>query len=180
MARGNLIYITGVPGSGKSAVCHELKRRGYAAHDVDNGIAFFYNNATGKSIDEHVPAEDRTPDWRAQHSWRAKREAVEAVAAGAGSGPSFLCGITANDADELWDLFSQVFALVISDEQTLRERVADRSEDGFGKNPHELSALLQMNQTAGAYYKELGATLIDASQPVEKVVDTILRLAAGA
>jgi hypothetical protein len=30
-----LVYVTGISGAGKSAVCHELKRRGYEAHDTD-------------------------------------------------------------------------------------------------------------------------------------------------
>jgi thymidylate kinase len=175
MVKSDLVYITGVPGSGKSAVCNELKRRGYTAYDTDgDAIAFFYNNATGKAIEEHIPAKDRTPEWRTQHTWMAKRNTIEGLMADTASELIFLCGVTANDADELWDLFSIVFALVVSDEQSLRKRITDRSEDGYGKNPHELTDLLQWQRTAAADYEKLGAVLVDASQPVEKVVDSIL------
>src|SRR5579859_2614351 len=120
-----LYYITGTPGSGKSAVCDELKQRGYAAFDTDNdGIAAFYNNETGEAIGRHVLAAERTPAWRKQHTWKAKRETVEKLAATAENKPVFLCGATANDADELWDLFAKVFALVVTDEHVLRERIA--------------------------------------------------------
>lgn len=175
MAKGNLIYITGIPGSGKSAVCDELKRRGHTAYDTDNdAIAFFYHNATNKAIKEHVPAEDRTPEWRTQHTWKAERETVEKLIADSQAELLFLCGVTANDVSELWDLFSQVFALTVSDEQALRKRIVDRDEDGYGKNFHELDALLQWQRTAAAQYKELGAILVDASQSLERVVDAIL------
>jgi thymidylate kinase len=175
MVKSNLIYITGMPGSGKSAVCNELKRRGYTAYDTDNdAIAFFYNNATQKAIKQHIPARDRTPGWRAQHTWKAKRKTIERIEASTKAELPFLCGVTANDVAELWDLFSKVFALIVSDEQALRKRIADRDEDGYGKNAHELTALLQWQRTAAADYKELGAILVDASQPLEKVVDTIL------
>ncbi|MGH7121074.1 MAG: AAA family ATPase [Acetobacteraceae bacterium] len=176
MTKNRLIYITGIPGSGKSTVCNELKRRGYAAYDTDNdAIAFFYNNVTGELIKRHVPSADRTAEWRARYSWKAKRETVEGLITGAErDGVLFVCGVTANDVDELWDLFSEVFALVINDERALRKRIADRSEDGYGKNPHELASLLDWQRTAAAEYKELGAKLVDASQPLEKVVDAIL------
>jgi thymidylate kinase len=175
MVKGNLIYITGIPGSGKSAVCSELKQRGYTAYDTDNdSIAFFYNNATSKAIKKHVPAEDRTPEWRTQHTWKADRETVEKLIADSQAESLFLCGVTANDVSELWDLFSQVFALNVGDEQALRRRIVDRDEDGYGRNAHELDALLQWQRTAAAQYKELGAILVDASQPLDKVVDAIL------
>lgn len=174
MKESTLIYITGTPGSGKSAVCNKLKRRGYVAYDTDkDAIAFFYNNITGEALRGHIPSKDRTPQWRREYTWKAKRETVERLIADAKSDPVFLCGVTANDADELWDLFSKVFALVISDERVLKERVENSDEDGYGKNPHELAALLEWQKTAAAEYKTLGAILIDAPQPLAKVVDTV-------
>lgn len=170
-----LFYITGTPGSGKSAVCDELKRRGYIAYDTDkDAIAFFYDNATGEVIKQHVSAEDRTPEWRQKHTWKAKRETVKSLVAPVENDPVFLCGVTANDAAELWDLFTKVFALTIDDEQVLKKRIGDRSEDGYGKNPHEFAILLQWQQTAAADYKALGAILINADRPIEEVVNDIL------
>lgn len=175
MAVKNLIYITGTPGSGKTAVGNELKRRGYTAYDTDNdGIAFFYNNATSEALRHHITAQERTPEWRSQHTWKAQRETVEKLMANSDSGPVFLCGVTANDADELWDLFSQVFALVVRDEHVLRKRIQARDADEYGQNPHELAMLIDWQRTAADDYKQLGAILIDASLPLKKVVDAIL------
>ncbi|HSW77406.1 MAG TPA: AAA family ATPase [Candidatus Chromulinivoraceae bacterium] len=169
-----LIYITGTPGSGKSAVCAELKRRGYTAFDTDkDAIAFFYNNETGEPIKGHVSAQERTPEWRSRHTWKAKREAIEKLREQAKGGLAFLCGVTANDADELWDLFTTVFALVITDRQVLQERILERDEDGYGKNPHELAALLEWQLAAVEDYRKLGAVIIDASKPLDDVVNEI-------
>lgn len=121
-----------------------------------------------------IPSEDRTREWRREHTWKAKRETVERLRAISNNEPVFLCGVTANDADELWDLFSKVFALVVNDKRVLKERVKNHDEDGYGKNPHELATLLEWQRTAAAEYKTLGAILIDASQPLAKVVDTLL------
>lgn len=170
-----LIYITGTPGTGKSAVCAELRRRGYTAYDTDkDSIAFFYHNDTGEAITEQVPSAERTPEWRKQHTFKAKRETIEELRKEAADKTVFLCGVTANDAEELWDLFDKVFALVITDEQMLRERIANREEDGYGKNEHEFAALLAWQKTAAEDYKKLGATLVDASRPLSEVVDEIV------
>lgn len=169
-----LIYITGISGSGKSSVCMELTKRGYTAYDTDeDGIAYFYHNETNQPVTERMSHEERTPEWRSQHTWKALRETVEKLADQAKDKPVFLCGVTNNDADELWDLFSQVFALTM-DETTLKQRITERTNNDFGKNPHEFADLLRWQQTATEDYKKLGAILIDATQPIEDVANEIL------
>jgi thymidylate kinase len=169
-----LIYITGISGSGKSSVCKELKRRGYEAYDTDkDGIAFFYYNNTGEPVLEKIPPEDRTPEWRAKHTWKAKRQDVEKLVEEAKDKLVFLCGVTNNDADELWDLFEHVFALTL-DKAELKHRITSRTSNDFGKNSHEFADLLRWQKTASEDYKKLGASLIDATKPVDKVVDAIL------
>jgi len=170
-----LVYITGISGSGKSSVCKELKRRGYKAYDTDkDGIAYFYHNDTNQPVTERMSYEDRTPEWRSQHTWKALRETVEKLKDDAKDETTFLCGVTNNDTDELWDLFSQVFALTM-DEATLRHRIARRTNNDFGKNPHEFADLLRWQKTATEDYRQLGAILVDATRPIEKVIDEILK-----
>lgn len=170
-----LIYITGISVSGKSAVRTELLKRGYEAHGTDeDGIANFHNNETGEIVGNPIDAPSRTKEWREQHTWKISREAVEKLAekAKTTNKPIFLCGVAGNDG-EVWDLFSQVFALTL-DEPTLRERLAARTNNSFGKASHELESLLEWQRTAAEDYAKLGATLIDATRPLAKVVDEIL------
>lgn len=88
--------------------------------------------------------------------------------------PVFLCGITANDKDELWDVFTQIFALVVTDKEVLKQRILSRTEDGFGKSPNELANLMSWQQDFAADYSNRGATIIDASLPLGRVVDSII------
>ncbi len=49
------IFVTGVPGSGKSAVCEELKKLGYRAYDIEEmqGLFLMINKKTGEIAKDH-------------------------------------------------------------------------------------------------------------------------------
>jgi dephospho-CoA kinase len=170
----SLIYITGISGSGKSEVLKELQSRGYEAYGTDeHGIAAFYNNQTGEEL-THPPTrtEDRTPEWQSRNTWKMSREKVEWLASKSKDKLVFLCGVAANE-DEVWDLFSGVLALVIDDE-TLKQRIATRINNNFGKASHELESILKWQSLAEQIYKKFGVVMIDATQPIHAVVDDVL------
>lgn len=169
-----LYYITGISGSGKSLVRSELLKRGYQAFGTDeDALAYFYHNETGEAVKNDLSSEERTPEWRKNHTWKLSRSTAENLSKNAQDKKVFLCGTTANDADELWDLFTKVFALTI-DEDVLRDRITNRSGNDFGKSAHEMAGLLEWQQSARADYEKLGAIIIDATRPVNDVVDDIL------
>lgn len=88
----------------------------------------------------------------------------------------FLGGSTANE-HEVWHLFSRVIYLAI-DEQTLRDRLASRTSNDFGKSPKELGAILSWHKVGEADYLRFGAVVINATLPLREVVDNILEAAA--
>jgi len=168
-----LIYITGVSGSGKSAVRIELMKRGYKAFDTDeDGIAAFYNNETGGIVDKPKNAQDRSPEWYARHTWKMSREGVERLALQGKDNPVFLCGGASND-EEVCDLFSRIVALIV-DKETLKKRITTRTTNRFGKQPHEYASILEEQKRAEAYYQRMNAMLVDATQAIEAVVDDIV------
>jgi len=129
-----LIYITGVSGSGKSAVRVELVKRGYKAFDTDEDrIAAFYNNETGGIVDKPKNAQDRSPEWYAHHTWKMSRQGVERLALQGKDNPVFLCGGASND-EEVWDLFSRIVALII-DEATLKKELRHARPTALESNP---------------------------------------------
>lgn len=76
---------------------------------------------------------------------------------------------------ELWDLFDIVIALTI-DKETLKQRLASRTNNDVGKAPDELQTILKRQQTASEDYKKLGAVLVDATRPIATVVDEIVNI----
>lgn len=170
----SLIYITGISGSGKSEVLKELRARGYEAYGTDeDGISAFYDNKTGKLLaNPPIEAEARTPEWRARYTWKMTRETVAQLSSGSEGKLVFLCGVAANDYD-VWDLFTGAVGLTIDDE-TLKERITNRTNNNFGKVPHEFEAILEWQSTAEENYKKLGVIMVDATRPIQVVVNDVL------
>jgi shikimate kinase len=170
-----LFFITGIAGSGKSTVQHELKSRGYEAYDTDDdGFAKWHNDLTGYVHPKSsVKKEDRTEEFLKIHSWKVPRIEIEELATCAKRKIIFLCGVASNE-DELRDLFEAVFELTIDDE-TLINRLTTRTNNDWGKQPQELKKTLESQHNADELYRKHNPILIDATQPVDIVVDTILR-----
>lgn len=166
-----LFLITGLPGAGKSTVCAELKARGYEAYDGDEDhLAEWYNNETGLAVKRED--ENRTPEFVRTHSRDILPEVVEDLAARAQDKPIFLCGDPENEA-ELRGLFSQIFALV-ADDETLKHRLATRTNNRWGKLPHELEYSLAYKQKWYDTYRKFAYITLDATQPTKDIVDRIL------
>ena len=173
----SLFLITGNSGTGKSRVAKELKSRGYETYDIDDdGLAKWHNNITGYVHPKSsVKKEARTKSFLNVHSWRVPLKEIENLVERSNDKVIFLCGVI-GDEKKLRSLFKDVFALVINDE-TLKHRLLTRTSNDWGKQPHELKLVLQWQHDSLESYRELGYTIIDASQPIKIVVDNILEKA---
>ncbi len=69
--------------------------------------------------------------------------------------------------------FLKVLALVI-DDKTLKQRITTRTNNNFGKVPHELESILEWQSLAEENYQKFGVTTVDATKPIQAVVDEIL------
>jgi broad-specificity NMP kinase len=153
--------IEGLSGTGKTSVCDELQRRGYQAIHGDRELAYQGDPETGEptntSAHEH-------------HIWRV--DTVKALAANQDETVTFFCGGSRN-FPKFIDRFDGVFVLEV-DLDTLNRRLDARpdAEWGDGK-PVERQRILHWHST-----KEdvpTNGVVIDATAPIEHVVDEILR-----
>ena len=168
-----LIYITGNSGAGKSSVRKELQRRGFEAHDTDDdGITTWRHKVTGEQAERPEEESSRTKEWYEQHEWKISRQKVQEFAARAKDKPIFLCGSPTN-ADDMLDLYDKVICLT-TDKQTLQRRIATRTDHDYGKAPNELRDILGWHDSFQDRYRKYGAVMIDATKPLNEVVDEIL------
>jgi broad-specificity NMP kinase len=162
--------IEGVSGTGKTAVCHELRRRGYHAINGDRELAYQGDPETGKPVDDL--ARERVTDsvtWGHEHHiWDLDK--VKSLVADQRNAMSFFCGGSRNFLRFI-DLFDGVFVLDI-DRDTLNRRLAGRPEDEFGGRPSERALIVRLHATKEDTPK--AGVVIDATAPLERVVDEIL------
>ncbi len=167
-----LIYVTGIETAGKTNSCNELKRRGYEAYDIDEGIAHYYSKTTGERSEWLGAAGARTKRWYEQNDYKMDLEHVERLKANAKNKPIFLCGTTQND-EAVLDLFDHVVYLHLS-EAILKQRMDNRDSGEFGFAPHEKKAILSWHKSSEEAYRKRGTTMINATQPLSAVVDRII------
>lgn len=169
-----LIYITGIAGSGKSTVLNEIARRGYEVHDADEHLSFWSHKISGTKIDasDHTLMTD--PEFFEEHDWYIDKHGVASLAKQAKKADKtiFICGSVVNEED-VWNFFDKVFCLHV-DNESLTDRLLNRTEKDFGKAEHELIHVLELNKKVPAKYGALGAIVIDATQSTEKIADEIL------
>lgn len=152
-----LIYITGPTGSGKSTICETLRGQGFEAYDTDYDGMRKIQIIDGKEM--------LTLDI----------EVLQGMYDTAGDSLVFICGTSSNDLDER-NLFSKIILLTI-DEAEQRERILHRTNNQYGKEPHQLANALKWRQVQIDKYQNAGALAIDASQPVKDITAKIVATA---
>jgi broad-specificity NMP kinase len=158
MGRRNYL-VEGVSGTGKSSVYQELRKRGYDAIDGDNELAYQGDPLTGE------PRDGRTHE---NHIWDV--EEVKRHIADKDNAATFLCGGSRNFSKFI-SLLDGVFVLEV-DANTLNSRIDNRRGD-WGEKKSERELILKLHQTK----EDLPSTgiVIDATQPLERVVDEIIK-----
>lgn len=171
----SLIYVTGIPGVGKSTIQRELKRLGYEAYDIDQPrFGGPTNLVTGESV--HLPPIDmRSKEWFDRHEWRVSRDAVQSLKNESINTTIYLCGTTTTE-HLIWDLFDKVLYLHV-DEETLKQRLANRKDNDFGKSEDEMKIILPRYHEAEDALKHLDVTTIDARGTLQETVASITRYA---
>ena len=151
--------IEGISGSGKTTVAEELQRRGHHVIHGDRELAYQGDPETGEPVDGFA---------HEHHIWNVDR--VRALAADQSHGASFFCGGSRNFSGFI-DLFDRVFVLEV-DLDTLNRRLAERPQTEWGGRPAERRLIRRLHTTKKDVPK--GGVVIDATAPLERVVDEIL------
>ena len=150
--------VEGVSGTGKTSVCHELRRRGLDAVNGDTDLAYQGDPVTGLPTDTAL---------HEHHLWDVER--VRGLVADRSAPVTFFCGGSRN-VQRLTGLFDGVFVLEV-DRATLEERLDRRTGDEWGADPAERALVLRLHETGEDVPDGVP---IDATRPLEVVVDEIV------
>jgi dephospho-CoA kinase len=169
---GNTVAIVlGSQGSGKTTVAAELVRQGHPTIDSDN-ISHWVDE-DGHTLTENRPTSP-SDTWLRTHAWVWDRTKLHECLSQTLNHPLLLCGISW-DQDQYYDLFDKIILLQL-DGPTVRQRLLTRDNGSiFGKQPHELRLILEKLESFQNQAKAAGAVVIDAREPLEAVVEEIVR-----
>jgi len=147
------VLITGMSGTGKSALLDELAGRGYRAVDTDYGG--FFETAGGERL------------------WREDRvSALLDSAPDEAPGILFVQGTTRNQA-RFYPRFDRI-VLLSAPPEILAVRLASRTTNPFGKDPAELAAILADQQAVEPLLRASATLEVVTTVPVPQVADIVL------
>ncbi len=156
--------IDGGSGTGKTAVCNELQRRGYQAIHGDRELKI--EPKLDKDHSGPMPGYDLPPLWDV--------EKVNTLIADHKEPITFFCGGCSNTS-EFIDRLNGVFILEVDDIKTIMQRIDERviaDPTDWGGKKEEKNIIIRAHQEKKIVPKEWA---IDATVPLENVVNEILR-----
>lgn len=157
------VLITGMSGTGKSAVVRELVARGHRAVDLDTPEWSEWVDVA--STDTPTPLEGR--DW----VWREDR--IRALLLKQDQAPLFVSGC----AENMGRLFSliDVVILLSAPIETIMTRLEARSPGDYGTTEEERQKICELFATVEPLLRQSADHEIDTSGPVHATVDEILK-----
>jgi broad-specificity NMP kinase len=170
---GKSILITGVSGSGKSAVCEELKKLGHNAYDIGylRDLCRVVDKKTGEISKDYDP---RSLESVKKHKFIRDKNLLQEFISKNSEGTVFYCG-SASNIDDLLPLFDKIFMLEVSD-NVLCERLASRTSNNFGRTPEIQAWILSWKKGWEDHMREKGAIVMDGNRSLREMADSITKM----
>jgi dephospho-CoA kinase len=161
--------ITGVAGTGKSTIAKELRQRGFAAYDTEEGFSYYVDKQTGERC---TYPKQPSQEWYDGHERVFDEKILMNLLKKHADEPLFICSITANQS-KYYTEFDKIFLLSAPDD-VITHRLGTRTNNYFGRNPLDLQRVIGRHQQFDDELKAIGAVTIDSTQPITGVADQIL------
>lgn len=160
------VLITGISGTGKSTLINELKFRGYKAIDFDTGE---WSEWVPYKPIPNIP-EPKEPD--KEWVWRTDR--VHELLTRDEADHLFVSG-TASNMSEFFKYFDHI-VLLSAPKPVIKERLASRTNNDFGKHPGELHTILSHIDTVEPLLRKRSTLEITTTVPLKEVIMAVLEL----
>ncbi|MDA8435543.1 MAG: AAA family ATPase [Actinomycetales bacterium] len=153
-----IVLVTGMSGTGKSTVLHELARRGHRVVDTDS-------DEWCEWVVDGVGA----PDW----VWREDR--IAALLAAPTEGVLYIAGCKTNQGRFYEDVGAVV--VLVAPAEVLLHRIADRDTNDYGKSRAERRLVLRHLAEVQPRLVASATAVVDATMPLDAVADALEAIA---
>jgi dephospho-CoA kinase len=161
------VLLTGMSGTGKSAVIGALAARGYKAVDLDGND---YSEWVAFVSDPSIPGTPVEPD----RDWVWREDRVQELLSTEDADVLFVSG-SASNMGKFIPQFDHVI-LLSAPAEVIVERLATRTSNSFGKRPEEVAHVLDTIETIEPLLRRAAGHEIDTRAALNDVVATVLRL----
>jgi broad-specificity NMP kinase len=152
------VLVTGMSGTGKSTALDELGRRGFRVVETDIG-----------GWSEWIPARDG-----AEGEWLWREDRIAKLLATEDERTLYVSGCVANQG-KFYDRFDAV-VLLRAPAEVLLDRVENRTTNDYGKVPGERELILSQLGWVEPLLRATCTHEIDASRPLEEVVEELVAI----
>lgn len=156
------VLLTGMSGTGKSTLIHELGARGYKAIDTDSDEWSVWVNSAGAGPDRS----GEELDW----IWREER--IQRLLATEDADVLFVSGCKSNQG-KFYAQFDHI-VLLSAPVPLIVGRLATRTNNPYGRHPAELARVLGYIQTVEPRLRAGASLEVDTSASIAQIVATIL------
>jgi hypothetical protein len=143
------VLLTGMSGTGKSALVQELRQRGYAAHDADDGFS----------------------EPRADGRWGWRADLVAELLATAPDRLLFFAGCSEEQIELPFDLR----VLLTAPESVLVRRLHTRTSNAYGRDGHQLAQVLADLADVEPLLRRSADLVLTTTAPPPHIADVLLR-----
>jgi shikimate kinase len=143
------VLLTGMSGTGKSALVQELRRRGYAAHDADDGFA----------------------EARADGRWGWRADLIADLLAQAADRLLFFAGCSEEQAELPFDYR----VLLTAPRAVLVQRIRTRTNNTYGQDDQELAQVLADLVEVEPLLRRSADLVLTTTAPTAEIAKVLLR-----
>lgn len=162
-----------MPGTGKTTIIENLKRRGLFAFDIEEieGLCYWRNKTTFKRTHYHSGV---SKDWINEHEWVSDIDKLKEIINNH-NGLVITGGIVENQ-NEFLPLFNNFFLLQCK-ENTLIRRLKERiRKDEYGKTTIEQEMILNSYRKFEKNLIDRGAITINTGSSLDEITNKILSI----